>query len=73
MTAHFRKARVAPDSKYPAMWRVRWPDGQLSDMANLTRAKDALACFLETEGRRQRRRHSPAERPRIAQNIGAPA
>jgi hypothetical protein len=29
------------------MWRVRLPDGRLSDMVNLTRAKDAavaLAC-----------------------------
>jgi len=23
------------------MWRIRWPAGQLSDMVNLSRAKDA--------------------------------
>jgi hypothetical protein len=43
------------------MWRVRWPDGRLSDMTNLSRAKDAVACFMETEERRQRGRHSPLE------------
>src|SRR5262249_38811682 len=41
--------------------RVRWPDGVLSDMTSLTRAKDAVACFVETEERRQRGRHSPSE------------
>jgi len=43
------------------MWRVRWPDGRLSDMTNLTRAKDAVACFMETEERRRRGRHRPSE------------
>jgi hypothetical protein len=43
------------------MWRVRWPDGRLSDMTNLSRAKDAVACFIETDERRQRGRHSPLE------------
>lgn len=32
---------VVPDAEYPAMWRVVWPDGSLSDMANIARAKDA--------------------------------
>jgi hypothetical protein len=32
---------VVPDATYPVMWRIRHPDGQLSDMANLIRAKDA--------------------------------
>jgi hypothetical protein len=32
---------VLPDATYPVMWRIRHPDGQLSDMANLIRAKDA--------------------------------
>ena len=33
--------QVVPDGKYPRMWRVKHPDGSLSDMVNLTRAKDA--------------------------------
>src|SRR6266581_7966123 len=32
--------RVVPDSKYPDMWRVKLPGG-LSDMVNLSRARDA--------------------------------
>jgi len=38
-------ARVVPDEKYPGMWRVRSPDGRLSDMANITWAKDAAATM----------------------------
>jgi hypothetical protein len=34
-------ATVEPDSKWPGMYRVRMRDGQLSDMVNLSRAKDA--------------------------------
>ena len=56
-----RKPRVLPDAAHRGMWRVRWPDGRLSEMTNLTRAKDAVACFMETEERRQRRRHRPSE------------
>jgi hypothetical protein len=55
------RPKVVPDSTYPNMYRVRWPDGRLSDMVNLTRANDAVAAFLETEERRKRRgRQSPA-------------
>ena len=32
---------VVPDKTYDGMWRIRFGDGSLSDMANLTRAKDA--------------------------------
>ena len=38
-------AEVIPDDEYAGMWRIRWPDGRVSDMVNLTRAKDA-ACVL---------------------------
>jgi hypothetical protein len=37
--------RIAPDAKWPTMFRLRLPDGGLSDMVNLPRAKDALAAF----------------------------
>ena len=33
-------ATVIPDVVHPGMWRI-WADGQLSDLANLTQAKDA--------------------------------
>src|SRR5262245_4304832 len=35
--------RIVPDPKWPAMYRIKRPDGLLSDMVNLTRARDALA------------------------------
>ena len=56
-----RKRKVVPHAAHSGMWRVRWPDGRLSDITNLTRAKDAVACFTETEERRQRGRHSSSE------------
>ena len=34
-------ALVVADGRYPGMYRVQMPDGSLSDMVNLTRAKDA--------------------------------
>lgn len=38
-------AIVEPDAKYPFLYRIRYPDGHLSDMVNLTRAKDAACWF----------------------------
>jgi hypothetical protein len=35
---------IVPDERYPGMYRLRLPDGSLSDVVNLTRAKDALAA-----------------------------
>jgi hypothetical protein len=40
-------ATVEPDGKWVGMFRVRLPNGHLTDMVNLSRAKDAaisLAC-----------------------------
>jgi hypothetical protein len=34
---------IVPDTKCRGMFRVRRPDGTLSDMVNLTRVKDALS------------------------------
>ena len=36
-------ASIEPDKTCPDMWRVRLPDGYLSEMVNLSRAKDAAA------------------------------
>jgi hypothetical protein len=46
-------AGASDEFGHPGMWRVRWPDGRLSDITNLTRAKGADASFMETEERRQ--------------------
>lgn len=42
-----RNPRAIPDTTYPGMWRVCWPDGRISDMANLSRVNDAIANFLD--------------------------
>jgi hypothetical protein len=55
------KPKLQPDAIYPGMWRVRWPDGRLSDMVNLSRAKDAIAAFIESTERRLRGRQSQLE------------
>ena len=39
--------RIGVDSKRPGMYRIKRPDGSLSDMVNLTRARDALRSFDE--------------------------
>jgi len=33
---------IVPDKRFPGMFRLKRTDGTLSDMVNLTRAKDAL-------------------------------
>jgi hypothetical protein len=38
---------VIPDDCWPLMWRVLWPDGQLSDMANLSRCHYAAQLAAE--------------------------
>ena len=38
-------ATIEPDQIWPGMWRVRLPDGYLTDMVNLSRAKDAAASL----------------------------
>jgi hypothetical protein len=37
---------IVPDEKYPAAtWRVKLPDGRLTDMVNRTRARDAAVSI----------------------------
>jgi hypothetical protein len=35
---------VVPDAKHAELWRIAYPDGHLSDFANLPRAKDTAAA-----------------------------
>src|SRR5262245_13973247 len=46
-TAQRPLANIVPDRRWPDMWRIARPDGHLSDMLNLTRAKDAAALIAE--------------------------
>jgi hypothetical protein len=38
-------ATIEPDPDWVGMWRVRLPNGRLTDMVNRTRAKDAAVCL----------------------------
>ena len=40
-----RMLAITPDATWPNMWRVKLPNGLLSDMVNLTRARDAAASL----------------------------
>jgi hypothetical protein len=44
---------IVPDKDWAGMYRVRKPDGRLTDMVNLTRARDAARCFAEQERRQE--------------------
>ena len=37
---------LVPDSKWAGMWRVKRPDGTVSDMVNHTRSRDAAKPIL---------------------------
>ena len=61
-----RFGRVIPDSQYPGMWRSRLSGGQLSDMANLAWAKNAVLVAAELElewEERQRAANHPSKCP----------
>lgn len=52
------KPKLIQDEKYPSMWHILWPDGEISDMVNKTRAKDAIRVFEEGERKIESRRLS---------------
>jgi hypothetical protein len=71
LAGHRRRGRVVPDSTL-GMWRVEWGDGERSDLTNLSRAKDALARYAESEERRRRARaEEPRRRPPVRGNSPA--
>jgi hypothetical protein len=63
---------VVPDAIHAGMWRVRLPDGRLSHMVNLARAKDAgVSVALGILNSQQDYRESPPKAPPFRQNGGA--
>jgi hypothetical protein len=60
---------IIRDQICAGMWRLQYPDGEVSDMVSLARAKDAVAAHLETIGRRQRARQSPLGAPPMRQIV----
>ena len=69
--------RVVPDDRWANMWRVQWPDGRLSDMVNLSRAKDAAVAYAQRAGHHDARRYkwrmdqSPTKAPPMRQKLPA--
>jgi hypothetical protein len=62
-------ARIEEDRVYPGMWRVKMPSGKLSDMTNLTRAKDAaMSIALSILNREQKAQETVSEAPPTAPN-----
>jgi len=61
-----KRAYLARDAWHPGMWRVFWPDGERSDLVNLSRAKDALAT---ERGGHKRTSSAP---PRKKYDLNAP-
>jgi hypothetical protein len=37
---------IIPDAQWPGMWRVKRPDGSVTDMVNRSRARDAAKAIL---------------------------
>lgn len=60
-------ASIEPNPKWPGMWRVRTP-GVLTDMVNLTRARDAARLLALAALDRQYRVDTTSTRPR-SQNV----
>jgi len=48
--SRFTGFAVRPDTQWPSMWRVHGPDGRVSDIVNLTRAKDAAVTWARPRG-----------------------
>lgn len=58
---------IKRDARWPQMWRIEWPGGRLSDMANRTRICDA-AVLLAMAALNSEQQESCAGAPSIAQN-----
>ena len=57
-------ATVEPDAQPVGMWRIRMPDGWVSDMTNLARAKDAaIRSILFVLNRKETARNRPSVAP----------
>ncbi len=55
---------VVPDGVWPGMWRIRYRDGRLSDMANLSWARDsAVAAAMRLLDPRRQAEQSVSRAP----------
>ena len=53
---------VVPDKVYPCMWRIQSKTSALSDMVNLSRAKDAAFAIAMSEYRQETKLERPTGR-----------
>ena len=61
-------ATVEPDTQHAGMWRIHMPDGWVSDLANLPRAREAaIGSVLFVLNRKETARN----RPPVAQTAAA--
>ena len=51
--------RIERDKNYPAMWRIKLPNGGLSDLVNISRATDAALDLAEAIEHRKTPHKSP--------------
>jgi hypothetical protein len=61
-------AEVVP-AEWPGMWRVTTCDGQLTDMVNLARARDAARALGVGILNQKQTQETPSEAPCVRQNI----
>jgi len=59
-------AEIVPDETWPKMWRVRYRDGGLSDLANITRATDAAVAYALRVLNEKGHQETPLEIPTAA-------
>ena len=57
---HTASAEVIPDDRWAGMWRVRCPDGCVTDMVNRVRTRDGAKSILRAVLNSQ---ETPQERP----------
>jgi hypothetical protein len=67
-----RFGRVIPDEKYPGMWRTPLAGGRLSDMANLSWARNAVmeAAIREIAFEEMRQGNTPSKSQQIGGGFG---
>jgi hypothetical protein len=64
-------ATVEPDGNFVGMFRIRLPSGYLTDMVNLTRAKDAAISIALTDLNISKRRQTGVDRGCVRSNLEA--
>jgi hypothetical protein len=69
-------AEIQPDPKWPAMWRVVMPattaapDARITDLVNLSRARDAALTLALTILNRKHAEETPLGGPLVSLNGG---